>query len=195
MLADRAREWATWWLQSVARVCLRLGLTPNALTLLGFVVVASIGGLIALGHFRLAGVLLLLTAWLDAVDGTLARMSGRVSAFGAFLDATLDRYAEVLLYLGLLVYYTRYFDTYTIYLVYLTIVGSLLISYTRAKAESVGIPLREGFLTRFERMAILVLGLLFDRTTFALWLLAPLTHVTAIQRMVVVWFRSREGTS
>ncbi len=194
MLAERARVWATWWLHHVARGCMRLGITPNLLTLVSFAAVAGVGGVIALGHFRLAGVLLLLTAWFDAVDGTLARMSGRVSPFGAFLDATLDRYAEIFLYLGLLVYYTRYFDTYAIYLIYFTIVGSLLISYTRAKAESVGIPVREGFLTRFERMAILVLGLLFDRTEFALWLLAPLTHITAVQRMVVVWMRSREDT-
>ncbi len=190
-LSERVRIWATAWLQGAARVCMRLGLSPNALTLFAFAVVAGVGGVIAAGHFRLAGVLLLLTAWLDAVDGTLARMSGRVTAFGAFLDATLDRYAEAFLYLGLLVYYLRRDVDYPVLLVYLTIVGSMLISYTRAKAESVGIPVREGLLTRFERLAILVLGLLFTRVELALWLLAPLTHLTALQRMLVVWERSR----
>lgn len=194
MLSDVARKWAAGLLQGTARLFLRLGVTPNVLTVTAFFVVASISLVLAQGHFRWAGVLLLLTVWMDAVDGTLARMTDRVTAFGAFLDATLDRYAEAILYLGLLVYALRHYSPNMIVLIYLTVVGSVVISYARAKAESVGIPVREGLLTRFERLAILVLGLLFNRVELALWILAPLTNVTAIQRIVLVWQRShREG--
>ncbi len=197
MFSDLARRWATRLLQGMARILIRLGVTPNALTLGAFCIVASISVVLALGHFRLGGLLLLLTVWFDAVDGTLARMTNRVTSFGAFLDATLDRYAEAILYLGLLVYYTRHYATAPIILIYLTIVGSLIISYARAKAESVNIPIREGLLTRFERMAILVLGLLFMKVEMALWILAPLTNLTAMQRIVLVWMRSQqeEGAS
>ncbi len=192
MFSDAARRWASALLQGTARLCLRLGLTPNALTFGAFWIVASISVVMAFGYFRWAGVLLLLTVWLDAVDGTLARMSDRVTPFGAFLDATLDRYAEAILYLGLLVYYLRHYSPNIVVLIYLTVVGSVIISYARAKAESVGIPVREGLLTRFERLAILVLGLLFNRVELALWILAPLTNFTAIQRIVLVWRRAHQ---
>ncbi len=191
MLSDAARRWAAGFLQRTARIFLRLHITPNMLTLGAFWVVASVSVVIALGYFRWAGILLLLTVWFDAVDGTLARMSNQVTPFGAFLDSTLDRYAEGILYFGLLVYYTRHHQEIPILLIYLTIVGSLIISYARARAESVDIPVREGLLTRFERLAILVLGLVFNRVEWALWILAPLTNFTAVQRIFIVWQRSR----
>ncbi len=194
MLSDAARRWASAILHGAARVCVYVGLTPNALTLGGFILVASVSIVLAMGQFRWAGILLLLTLWLDAVDGTLARMTDRVTPFGAFLDATLDRYAEAILYLGLMVYYLRHFRTDPVILIYLTVVGSIIISYARAKAESVGIPVREGLLTRFERLAILVLALLFQRVEWGLWILAPLTNLTAIQRIVLVWQRSHRST-
>ncbi len=191
MFSDAARRWATGFLQGTARIFLKFHVTPNMLTFGAFWVVASVSVVIVLGYFQLAGLLLLLTVWFDAVDGTLARMSDQVTPFGAFLDATLDRYAEGILYFGLLVYYTRHHQEIPILLIYLTIVGSLIISYARAKAESVNIPVREGLLTRFERLAILILGLLFNRVEWTLWILAPLTNLTAVQRMVIAWQRSR----
>lgn len=192
MLAEKARGWATRWLHGTAGLLARVGISPNQLTVAGFAAVLIGGALIGAGYLQWAGVWLLLTAWLDAVDGTLARRTGQVTAFGAFLDATLDRYAEVVLYLGLLVYFLSRHNEAAVYLVYVAITGSLLISYARAKAESVGIPLKEGFLTRFERLALLVMGLLLQRVELALWLLAPLTHVTAAQRVWVVWTRGRD---
>lgn len=192
MFSDLAGRWATALLQGAARVLLRIGISPNLFTFLAFWVVASISIILARGYLRLGGILLLLTAWFDAVDGTLARMSGRVSPFGAFLDATLDRYAESLIYLGLLIHYLDAYSRTNVILIYLTIVGSLIISYARAKAESVNIPCKEGLLTRFERLAILVLGLIFLRVEWALWILAPLANLTAIQRMVVVWRQAHQ---
>lgn len=191
MLSDWAREWSQGFLRKVAGACWRLGITPNMLTLGGFFIVASVAVVLARGYFRLGGILLLLTVWLDAVDGTLARTTGQVTVFGAFLDSTLDRYAEGILYFGLLVYYTQENRPTAIYLIYFTILGSLIISYARARAEAVGIEVKEGLLTRFERLVILILGLLFLRMEAALWILAPLTNVTAIQRILIVWQRSR----
>ncbi len=191
MLSDLARQWSQGFLRKVAGLCWRLGITPNMLTLGGFVIVASVAIVLARGYFRLGGILLLLTVWLDAVDGTLARTTGQVSTFGAFLDSTLDRYAEGILYFGLLVYYTQENRPAAIYLIYFTILGSLIISYARARAEAVGIEVKEGLLTRFERLVILILGLLFMRMEAALWILAPLTNLTAIQRIVIVWRRSQ----
>ncbi len=190
MVGNLARRWTRNILRPIALFCGKLGLTPNALTIGGFLLVAGVSLVLAKGYFRLGGILLLLTVWLDAVDGALARETDQVTRFGAFLDSTLDRYAETLLYLGLLVYYTPRHVDYMVYLIYLTITGSLLVSYTRARAEAAGIPVTEGLLTRFERLVILILGLIFLHLEAALWILAPLTHVTAVQRMLIVWKRA-----
>jgi len=192
MFSDLARQLSTRLLVGTARVLHRLGISPNLLTFVAFWIVASVSIVLALGELRLGGILLLLTAWLDAVDGTLARMTGQTSRFGAFLDSTLDRYAESIIYLGLLFHYLNHYSRTNIILIYLTIVGSLIISYARARAEAVNIPCKEGLLTRFERLAILVLGLIFLRVDWALWILAPLSNFTAIQRIVVVWLRAQE---
>ncbi|NPA90586.1 MAG: CDP-alcohol phosphatidyltransferase family protein [Chloroflexi bacterium] len=190
MFSDIARKWSRQLLRPIARFFWRLGVTPNALTIGGFLLVAGVSVVLARGYFRIGGILLLLTVWLDAVDGALARETGQVTRLGSFLDSTLDRYAEGLLYFGLLVYYTQHRAEYMIYLIYLTILGSLLVSYTRAKAESIGVQVTEGLLTRFERLVILILGLIFLHIEAALWILAPLTHITAIQRILIVWKRA-----
>ena len=130
-------------------------------------------------------------------------MTGQVSRFGAFFDATIDRYAESIVLFGLLVYYSGQPDSTTqTLLIYVAIVGSLLVSYTRAKAESLGIPCKEGILTRAERVVLLVIGLLLgtwqpiaalpDALTVVLWLLAILSNVTAIQRVLAVRKTVRE---
>ncbi len=190
-------------LEAVARFFNRLGVTPNQLTLIGLVLQGIVAVVIATGYLRLAGVMLIFFSIFDAFDGTLARMTGQVSRFGAFFDATIDRYAESIVLFGLLVYYTGQPDSTTqTLLIYVAIVGSLLVSYTRAKAESLGIPCKEGILTRAERVVLLVIGLLLgtwqpipalpDALTVVLWLLAILSNVTAIQRVFAVRKTVRE---
>lgn len=194
MFTAWARKFFKRYLEVVARLFDRLGVTPNQLTFTGFLLQAGVAGVIALGYLPLAGILLILSAVFDAFDGTLARMTGQSSRFGAFFDATLDRYAEAVVFLGLLVYLLRLPDSNTaVVLVFLALVGSLLVSYTRAKAESLEIPCTKGLLTRAERVALLVIGLLLahwrpiaalpDVLTLVLWALAILSNLTAIQRI------------
>ncbi len=187
MLSDRARKWAKGLLIVVAGAARRMGFTPNMVSMLGFLFTLVTAFLIGLGKLEWAGLLLLATSWLDAVDGTLARMSNQVSSFGAFLDATLDRFAESVIYLAVLWYYLQAGNQTMVLLTYLTITGSLIISYARAKAESVGVSCKGGLLTRFERMGILTVALIFLRLEWALWLMAPLTIFTALQRVYLVW--------
>lgn len=197
MLTTWARNFFKGFIESAARLFQRLGVTPNQLTLTGLVLQAVVAVVIALGYLPLAGILLVFTSIFDAFDGTLARMTGASSRFGSFFDSTLDRYAEAFVLFGLLVYYSALADTRTeVLLIYVAIVGSLLVSYTRAKAESLGIACKEGILTRAERVALLVIGLVFSGwqpiaalpgvLTIVLWLLAILSNVTAIQRVFAV---------
>lgn len=204
MITAWARRFFKGTLDRIAQVFARLGVSPNQLTLAGLVLQAVVAVVIALGHLRLGGVLLILFSVFDAFDGALARLTGRTSRFGAFFDATLDRYAEALILLGLLVYYTGQSGARTeILLVYVAMVGSLLVSYTRAKAESLNIPCLEGILTRAERVALLVIGLLLagwrlaptwpPALTLVLWVLAVLSNITAVQRMWNVRQATRAG--
>ena len=204
MLTAWARNFFKGSIESVARLFQRLGVTPNQLTVTGLVLQAIVAGVIALGYLPLAGVLLIFFSIFDAFDGTLARMTGQTSTFGAFFDSTLDRYAEALVLFGLLVYFSGMPDSRTeVLLVYVAIVGSLLVSYTRAKAESLGIACKEGILTRAERVALLVIGLLLSgwqpiaalpgMLTIVLWLLAILSNVTAMQRIAAVYKATKKG--
>ena len=187
MLSDSARIWARQFLLSVATRANRLGLTPNRVSAVGFIFTLCSALLIGLGKFQWAGLLLLATSWFDAVDGTLARMTEHVTPFGAFWDATLDRFAETFIYLAILWRYLQTGNQTMILLTYLTVTGSVIVSYTRAKAESVGIECRGGILTRFERMGILIVALIFARVDWALWLMAPLAYFTALQRVFITW--------
>lgn len=127
-------------------------------------------------------------ALFDAIDGALARLGERTSRFGAFLDSTLDRFSEAVIYLGLFIYFLGQDDTLALVLVFVTVVGSLMVSYTRARAEGIGVPLKAGLFTRFERIFLLVVGLLFNQLIIvALGLLALFSNLTALQRMYLVW--------
>lgn len=197
MLTTWARGFFKGFLEAAARIFQRLGLTPNQLTVAGLLLQAGVAAVIALGQLPLAGLLLIFSAVFDAFDGTLARLTGRASRFGAFLDATIDRYAEVFTLGGLLIYFTGLPNTRTeVLLIYAAAAGSLLVSYTRAKAESLGIACTEGILTRAERVALLVIGLLLagwqpiagwpGLLTWVLWLLAVASNFTALQRILAV---------
>ncbi|MER2600599.1 MAG: CDP-alcohol phosphatidyltransferase family protein [Caldilineales bacterium] len=203
MLTAWARRTFRSLLETIARGFARLGLTPNQLTLSGLLLQAGVAIVIARGYLALAGWLLIASAVFDAFDGTLARLTGQSSRFGAFLDATLDRYAEVLTLGGLLWYVSATGSSrLEVLLIYAALAGSLLVSYTRAKAESLQIACNEGLLTRAERVALLVLGLLLAHwqplaqgprfLTLILFVLAILSNVTALQRIIAV-YRSTHG--
>jgi CDP-diacylglycerol--glycerol-3-phosphate 3-phosphatidyltransferase len=172
-------------LESIVRPLARAGISPNILTVVGFLAILGVAWILAQGYERLAGLLIIVVGLFDALDGALARSTGKSTTFGAFFDSTLDRFAEIALYLGLLYLYRG--DTLATVLIYLTITGSLMVSYTRARAEGLGVECKVGLFTRLERLAVLVLGLLLHRTLLALVVLAVLSNLTALQRMWHVW--------
>jgi CDP-diacylglycerol---glycerol-3-phosphate 3-phosphatidyltransferase len=181
------RSWGARFVQPIARFLGSLGLTPNALTVLGFLLTVCVALVLATGQLQLAGVLLIVTLSSDALDGTLARMTGTTSRFGAFLDSTLDRWVEVLIYCALVWLFLRTRQDIGVMLATLAMAFSLLVSYTRARAEGVGLKCKEGFFTRFERLAVLIVGLLINQVVIALAVIALLAGVTAVQRIWVTW--------
>lgn len=186
-LADLARKWTVGILEPVARLIGRMGISPNVVTLTGVVLNLGVAWILAQGYMRVGGLLVPLVALFDALDGALARLTAKRSRFGAFLDSTMDRFSEAILYLGLLFYYTRHGARQEILLIYATIVGSLMVSYARARAEGLGLDCKVGLLTRLERVVVLTIALVLDQVSIALWVLAILTNFTALQRMYHVW--------
>jgi len=191
MVTNWARKWGATVIQPVALFLARLGLTPNAVTVLGFLMTAAVAVVLATGRTQLAGVLLIGTLAFDAVDGTLARLMGTTSRFGAFLDSTLDRWAEVVIYGALVWVFIENGQDNGVLLAVAAMATSLMVSYTRARAESIGIQCKEGLLTRFERLVILIAGLIFNLTIWALAIIAILAGLTAVQRIWVTWQAAR----
>lgn len=191
MISDHLRRWSRWLVEPIARGLHRLGVTPNALTVFGFLLNLVNAWLLASGRLRLAGVLVLAFSALDGLDGTLARLSGQATRFGAFLDSVLDRFSEAVLYFGLLVYFAHSGRQEELYLTYAAIIGSQMVSYTRARAEGLGLPCQVGWFSRVERIIALCIGLVAGWLRPVLWLLAILTNLTALQRMLHVYRLTR----
>lgn len=197
MLSNWLRARAQGILNTLAHGLGALGLSPNALTLIGLGLMCVIGVVIAAGNFALAGVLIIVAGIFDALDGSLARLTNRVTRFGAFLDSTTDRFAEGALFLGMLYAFVQRGTIFVVYLIFLALLGSLMVSYARARAEGIGVPCKEGMLTRFERIALIVLGLLATAIwgdvplILVLGFLAIFTNLTAAQRMWLVYRATR----
>ncbi len=190
MLTELARSRARSLLAGIARVCVSLHISPNALTVAGFVAICLIALVIAAGYEALGGVLVIVAGAFDAVDGTLARETGKVSKFGAFLDSTLDRWADAVLFLAIIYRSLQQNSELTAYLAVIALIGSLLVSYTRARAEGLGASMKEGWFTRLERMIVLVAGLVLTAVfgplalTVAVGVLAVFANLTAVQRVL-----------
>ena len=171
---------------------------PNLITTLGFIATVGAGLFYREDHVRIAGVLVLMGGVFDIFDGRVARISGLASKFGSFYDSTLDRISEIVVYLGLLSLYNHYgarlADVWMIYIIMLAMGGSLMISYTRAKAEALGLDCKVGLMQRAERIVLLGLGsllfgLMWDGFVLS-WIIiivAVLTNFTAVQRIVWVY--------
>lgn len=192
-LTDWARDLGRVVVVPVARFLAGLGVRPNTVTLVGFILTLGVTVLIATGRLTLSGWLLLLILPLDAVDGALARMLDRESCFGAFLDSTLDRLSDASLLGGLAIYYLRRDSTAEVVAVLVALVGSLLVSYLRARAEGLGFTCKVGLLTRLERGATLVVGLILALPRVTVWVLAVGSAVTALQRFFHVYRASRSS--
>ncbi len=185
----------------VTAIIIRLqgtGITPNGLTSLGFLLTSISALFLLLGYLRWGGVLLIVAALFDMLDGSLARQTNQVSSFGAFWDSTLDRYSESLTLLALVFYYTNLpavagskGSSTEIMLLAVTLIGSFMVSYTRARAEALDFECKVGVLQRPERVILLIVGLLFGWMLPVLWILAIFTNATAIQRMYEVYTQAQ----
>jgi CDP-diacylglycerol---glycerol-3-phosphate 3-phosphatidyltransferase len=191
-IEQKAREVSRPTLESVGRVLSRWHVPPDAITYLGLVLTAGVAVLLALGHIRWGGLAYILAALCDALDGTLARVSGKGSRFGAFLDSTIDRFEESIVFLGLIVYYARMGGALEVPLLLVATFASLMVSYTKARAEGLAISCNVGLLSRPVRVALLIVALILNQVLVGLIVVAALSLFTAFQRMHHVW-RSSGG--
>lgn len=175
-----------------------IGITPNMISVAGFAGNVAAAALAAGGMFIAAGALMLFFSALDLLDGALARKTGTVTRFGAVFDSVLDRLSEAAVLGGLLFHFSQEGDrTMEIALCYAAVVGSVMVSYVRARAEGIGLELREGLFTRAERVILLAGSLILapivhdDIVLAALWILAVMSLFTACQRMFSVWQKLR----
>src|SRR5579871_4281546 len=160
---------------------------PNVLTFLGLVINIGAAWLLAVGQFRWAGAVIIGAGLFDMVDGRVARETNRVTRFGGFFDSVLDRYSDLGLLVGLLVYYASINRFFYVVLTAIVMTGTVMVSYTRARAENTIPKCKIGFLERPERVVLIIIGALFNRMAQVLWVIAILSNVTVIQRMIFTW--------
>lgn len=158
-------------------------LSPNLLTALGLLTTAVAAFLFALGRHALAASVLFVGGAFDMLDGRVARLSGRVTEFGAFLDSIVDRYSDIFLFIGIMIFYSTHHSTGYVILTGVVLMGSIMVSYTRSRAESMIRVCKGGFMERPERVVLVILAGWFNSLPMALWILALLTHIAVFQRI------------
>ena len=190
------------WTSAVGRACgavihrivNRLALariSPNVLTFIGLII--NVGAALLFGFasadnnqpllFRLAALVIIGAGIFDMVDGRVARATNQVTDFGGFFDSVVDRYSDVVLFFGLLVYYARAHRFFYVVLVAFVMTSSLMVSYTRARAECMIEKCKVGFMERPERIVLVIIGAMFNRMAPVLWVLAVLSTITVIHRI------------
>ena len=161
----------------------KLGITPNMMTLLGLVGNIFAAVFLTNGKFVTGGIIILALGTFDALDGTMARLRGEPTRFGGFVDSVTDRYSELFILGGVLIYFLHQQNDTAVILTYLSAAGSVLVSYIRARAESLGFDAKVGLMTRVERVIILSVFFILNLPEVALWILAIFTNFTALQRI------------
>jgi CDP-diacylglycerol--glycerol-3-phosphate 3-phosphatidyltransferase len=184
-------------MEVVGRVLGATGISPNGLTIIGLVLNVGVAGMLAAGWMIAGGVALLIASAFDMLDGAVARATGRVTRFGAFFDSVVDRYSEAVVLIGLMYVFSQSGDTILVIGTSAALVGSLLVSYARARAEGIGLDCEVGILQRPERVILLAVGLMAADFLLApvIWLLALVTNITVIQRVLHVRGLLREEGS
>jgi CDP-diacylglycerol---glycerol-3-phosphate 3-phosphatidyltransferase len=176
--------------------------SPDVLTITGLALTSVACAFFALAGgkdysdpaiLRSGGLLALVAAIFDMLDGRVARLRGRESKFGAFLDSTMDRYSDMLLYMGLMILYARMDKTHLMVLVWVAAFGSFMTSYARARAESLVARCTVGFMERPERIVLLIIGALCNHMVTTLWIIAIASNVTAVQRVIYTYVELRRG--
>jgi CDP-diacylglycerol---glycerol-3-phosphate 3-phosphatidyltransferase len=196
MFTTRFEAWVRRRAEALMSALGRIPVTPNQITVLGVALTFVAAVLAALGHLRWAGIVLIVAGTFDILDGALARSSGRAYPYGAFLDSTLDRYSEGAIYMGLVFYFASTPGPLQRWLLLATaaaLAGSFLVSYVRARAQSLGFTCESGLFARPERVVVTVVGLIFGGVILygVVFLLAILTNLTALQRIREVWLQGR----
>jgi len=184
--SDRMRIWFKWILDPLAAFFNRIGLTPNTMTLLGLAGNFIGAYFVSQGRMTTGGLLILITTPLDALDGTMARLRGDASEWGAFVDSVTDRYSELAILGGLLYFFSVTGDGLSCVVTFAAAAGTVLISYVKARAEAVGFSAKVGFLTRVERFLVLAPLLVLNLPVWAVWFIAIFANFTALQRIYYV---------
>jgi len=189
-----------WLLDKIVGLLAATGVNPNFLTFLGLVVNFGAAALFAVGHFFTGALVIFFAGFLDMLDGQVARRQGRVTAFGAFYDSTLDRYADMALYMGLLVYYSVNGRTPYVVLAAVATAGSVMVSYARARAECLIEKCKVGFMERPERIVLFWIGAFTNRMAAVLWVILVLSILAVADRIYYTYLAlnklplpSREG--
>lgn len=185
-LTDHFRRIFKGILEPIGKFLNRLGITPNTMTLLGLVGNAIGAYFLARGQMSIGGLIILLMGPIDALDGTMARLRGMDGKFGAFVDSVTDRYSELIIFAGLLYYYASTSDYLGVILVYIAAAGSVLVSYVRARGQSLGWDTKVGILTRMERYLVLAPTLILNIQIVGIAIIAVFANFTALQRIVDV---------
>jgi CDP-diacylglycerol--glycerol-3-phosphate 3-phosphatidyltransferase len=195
-LEKSRKSLASHFTQPASKILARTPLTPNIVTWMGFVVTLVAMALIITGHLLAGGIVVIAAGLFDMLDGALARLTGKVTRFGGILDSTLDRLSVAALLLGLLSLFARNGQSAESILAGVALVGSLMTSYIRARAEGAGIECKEGIFTRPERVLVLALGLMlssFDHIlVIALGIITFFSYFTVVERLVYAWRKSKE---
>lgn len=173
-----------WLLDKIVSGLASTGVHPDLLTFFGLVVNIVAAVLFAAGEFKWAALVIILAGIFDMTDGRVARRLNRVTRFGAFFDSMIDRYSDLVLYIGLVVYYARIDRISYVVLTAIALGSSQLVSYSRARAESLIPSCKVGFMERPERVVLLILGAVFDRMAPVLWVVAVLSTWTVIHRII-----------
>jgi phosphatidylglycerophosphate synthase len=196
MFTTRFEAWVRRRAEALMSALGRIPVTPNQITVVGVAITFVAAVLAAFGQLRWAGVVLIFAGTFDILDGALARSSGQAYPYGAFLDSTLDRYSEGAMYIGLAAYFASNGGPLQRWLLLATVAalaGSFLVSYVRARAQSLGFTCESGLFARPERVVVTVVGLIFGGVVLygVVFLLAILTNLTALQRIREVWLQGR----
>jgi CDP-diacylglycerol--glycerol-3-phosphate 3-phosphatidyltransferase len=172
-------------LTPLIKILTRWGINPNSFTLAGLIITSMAAVAFIMGYLRLGGFLILLGGLCDTIDGSLARFANKATHFGAMFDSAVDRYSEFVMFFGMVVYFVMLKDYPTSVVVFFALCGSIMVSYSRARAESLGFDSRVGIMQRPERIVFLGLGALINpgALKFAIWLVAIFANFTAFQRI------------
>jgi len=174
-------------IDGIVRVLALSRIHPNVLTFIGLLINVWAAWLFAMGSFKRAGAVILGAGLFDMVDGRVARETNRVTKFGGFWDSVLDRYSDLGLLVGLLVYYSSINRNFYVVMTAIVMMGTVMVSYTRARAENTIPRCKVGFLERPERIVLIIVGALFNVMAQVLWVIAILSNITVISRMILTW--------